>query len=469
VDTSAGAQQYVHIVSDEAGGAYVLWLDTGSSPDRVRMARLDGSGSHVWGSSRALTDIVFNDVLALPRTPLVSDGAGGAIAVWSAINGRLYAQRVDPAGNLLWGPSGSEVAYPLISQSASTAAADGEGGAVIAWVDMRNGNQDIYAQRIDSTGVPQWTANGDSVCKASGTQGRPIVAADGNGGAILCWMDARVGCAVYVQRLDASGTPLWTTDGVFVAALGSFCTNQEPTLVADGYGGAILTWAGSDVFAQRVDPSGAFLWGGGAPVTVCGASGAQTQPEILLDGAGGAVIAWQDRRSITRNDIYAQQLDPSGVPQWTADGDTVAFGTGDSVSPDLVPVGPGRVIVAFQDQRGAPNQFDIHAQLFPMASTVDAPAPGAPRGSLTATPNPFLRSVDLSLVVPGQSRGTLRIYDAAGRSVCTLFDGELAAGRTTVRWEGRDDGGRQVAAGLYFARLHVDGRESVARLVRLGP
>ena len=37
---------------------------------------------------------------------------------------------------------------------------DGMGGAIIAWGDGRNGKNDIYVQRMDSYGVPQWTPNG---------------------------------------------------------------------------------------------------------------------------------------------------------------------------------------------------------------------------------------------------------------------------------------------------------------------
>src|SRR5262249_51400896 len=38
---------------------------------------------------------------------------------------------------------------------------DGAGGAIVAWQDFRNaGDYDIYVQRVNAAGVPQWTANG---------------------------------------------------------------------------------------------------------------------------------------------------------------------------------------------------------------------------------------------------------------------------------------------------------------------
>lgn len=39
---------------------------------------------------------------------------------------------------------------------------DGDGGVIIAWSDARSGfnNNDIYAQKFDRFGNPQWPANG---------------------------------------------------------------------------------------------------------------------------------------------------------------------------------------------------------------------------------------------------------------------------------------------------------------------
>jgi flagellar hook assembly protein FlgD len=54
----------------------------------------------------------------------------------------------------------------------------------------------------------------------------------------------------------------------------------------------------------------------------------------------------------------------------------------------------------------------------------------------------------------------LRLYDVAGRSVRTLVDGTFAAGEHLARWDGRDERGHRVAAGVYFYRLDADGRQA---------
>ena len=55
-------------------------------------------------------------------------------------------------------------------QSSPTIVADGAGGSIITWYDLRSGSSDIYAQRINAAGVVQWTANGVAICTATGEQ-----------------------------------------------------------------------------------------------------------------------------------------------------------------------------------------------------------------------------------------------------------------------------------------------------------
>jgi flagellar hook assembly protein FlgD len=54
------------------------------------------------------------------------------------------------------------------------------------------------------------------------------------------------------------------------------------------------------------------------------------------------------------------------------------------------------------------------------------------------------------------SHARVAVYDVAGRHVKTLFDGP-AAGRHSVEWDGRDQKGEAVSAGVYFCRITADG------------
>jgi len=64
---------------------------------------------------------------------------------------------------------------------------DGANGAIITWYDFRNGstNTDIYSQRIDSSGIIQWTSSGVPICAATGNQQKAAIISDGGDGAII--------------------------------------------------------------------------------------------------------------------------------------------------------------------------------------------------------------------------------------------------------------------------------------------
>ncbi|MFN8586856.1 MAG: FlgD immunoglobulin-like domain containing protein [Candidatus Eisenbacteria bacterium] len=298
----------------------------------------------------------------------VSDGDGGVLYVWSDPRGAandIYAQRISSAGAALWTANGVLVCGATNSQLQPTAAPDGFGGLVIAWSDSRSGAADIYAQRLNASGVPQWTANGVLVCNATGVQATPSLVSDGAGGAILTWADARSGgYDLYAQRLNANGVAQWAANGVVVC---NAATDQfSPQMVPDGSGGAYVAWddarggAGSDVFAQRILSTGAMQWTANG-LTVCNATNGQNNTRIAADGTGGVVLAWQDLRGGATYDIYAQRLSASGVALWAFNGTAVSVAAENQGLPTVVADGSGGVIVGWQDLRSV-TEYDVYAQ-----------------------------------------------------------------------------------------------------------
>jgi len=327
---------------------------------------VNGAGSPQWTANGVgLTTNVTGDQ---QYPTITTDGAGGAIVTWwDTRNGNndIFAQRVIPNGTSPWAANGKAVCTNVSSQVVPTIASDGAGGAIITWFDLRAGNWDVYAQRMASNGTAQWSADGVGVSVATGDQRDPTIISDGAGGAIITWGDGRNGINsdVYAQRVSPTGSGMWTSNGV---ALSTATGDQTiPVLVSDGSGGAIVTWPDnrvgpSDVYAQRVSSNGAVQWTANG-VALCTAQGNQSIPVIASDGAGGAIVTWYDFRGLVW-DIYAQRVTSTGVASWTTNGLAICTSLGDQQNPSIVSDGAGGAIVAWQDNRLGSNGYDIYVQ-----------------------------------------------------------------------------------------------------------
>ena len=378
---AANDQQYPQIVSDGAGGAIVTWQDfrSGTTYD-IYAQRVNAAGVPQWSiDGVSLCTASFNQT-----TPtLVSDGSGGAIVTWedfrSGTNNDIYAQRVNAAGAPQWTANGVALCSAASNQFAPTIVSDSAGGAIVTWYDSRSfTNNDIYAQRVNAAGVPQWTANGVALCTAALDQYNPTIVSDGAGGAIVTWNDYRSSTThIYAQRVNAAGVPQWTADGVALCTAANFQSN--PKIATDGSGGAIVTWqdqrSGSgDIFAQRVNAAGVPQWSADG-VALCAAAYDQLRPMIASDGAGGAIVTWDDGRSGTA-DIYAQRVNAAGVPQWTADGVALCTAAHDQLSPTIASDGAGGAIVTWNDYRSGTN-YDIYAQRIDSFGYLGNPEPAS--------------------------------------------------------------------------------------------
>jgi hypothetical protein len=395
---------------------------------------------------------------------LVSDGGAGAIVTWEdARSGEndIYVQRVNGVGVPQWTAGGVGLCVLPGVQKNATCTTDGAGGAIVTWRDARSGvgTDDVYAGRISPSGAPLWAANGVPICTAIGKQAHGTIVSDGAGGAFIAWDDKRAGnYEVYAQRINSAGETQWTADGVAVCAAPN--DQDYPSVVRDGSGGIVIAWSDArtgvtDIYAQRLNPTGVPQWAANG-VAICAAAGIQSSPTVASDGAGGAIIAWQDARS-GFGDVYAQRVNASGAPQWTSDGAAVCAATGAQQFPQIVPDASGGAILSWEDARSGLN-FDIYAQrINGSGSTVDVPMveDGVQAWLGNAAPNPAVKGTTIRFAVPRATPTSLAIFDSRGRRVRDLVSG-VRAGQHSVYWDGHDSAGRRVPNGLYFYRLETD-------------
>ncbi|HEU4928267.1 MAG TPA: CehA/McbA family metallohydrolase [Candidatus Krumholzibacteria bacterium] len=89
-------------------------------------------------------------------------------------------------------------------------------------------------------------------------------------------------------------------------------------------------------------------------------------------------------------------------------------------------------------------------------TAVESPALKSSWALRNVWPNPFGGEAHIEYISPENGEPhTIAVYDAAGRTVRTLFAGRRAGGEHRLEWDGRDEDGRRVASGVYFVRVHT--------------
>jgi hypothetical protein len=84
-----------------------------------------------------------------------------------------------------------------------------------------------------------------------------------------------------------------------------------------------------------------------------------------------------------------------------------------------------------------------------------------------AYPNPFNAEAVLAYTVPQAQHLELKIYNTLGQEVRRLLAHHHTPGSYRVVWDGRDDSGRQVHTGAYFATLRSQDQKLYQRLMLL--
>lgn len=363
---NAESNQYnPDLVSGDNGEAVIVWEDTRSGASRIYAQRVDAFGNLLW-DERGIQLCQAEGAEINPE--LAKDTKGGAIVAWEDSRKKegeynVYAQRIDRNGSLLWRVEGVATKIGEGTQANPDIESDEEEGAVITWEEyIPNSNlPDISAQRINGSGNIMWTNNGLSVCRAPESQKLPAMGIGKD--IIIAWEDNGSGnYDIYAQKLSKDGTIAWTCDGIPVCA--APFTKIGPKLLMDDDGGATFVWedyrkANWDIYAQRLDTNGKQVWPAEG-VEVCGAPGTQYAPQFVKSSGMSTIIAWEDYRNKESYNIYAQKISRSGEILWEKDGIPICVTDGGARNPQLEDDGEGGAVVVWTDYRY--GSYDIYAQ-----------------------------------------------------------------------------------------------------------
>jgi hypothetical protein len=82
-------------------------------------------------------------------------------------------------------------------------------------------------------------------------------------------------------------------------------------------------------------------------------------------------------------------------------------------------------------------------------------------------PNPFNPVTTITYLLPVSGHVELAVFNLSGRRICTLVNGNRAAAKHQVQWDGKNGQGENVASGVYIYQLKTNGFIQSRRLLLL--
>ncbi|MFO7895792.1 MAG: T9SS type A sorting domain-containing protein [Candidatus Cloacimonadales bacterium] len=346
INGEADRQEDLVIIETGDGQTVVAWVDYRNNPleGDIYAQKLDEDGNILWDEAGVPLCLAEEEQISLN---IVSNEAGGALIIW--VDQRLqsapdiYGTHILADGTIAegWEADGNPIVVESNSQGQHTFWEDGQGGAVVAWADDRNpGGSDIYMQRIAANGDLLWAENGNLLVGAANAQSRPKVTRTSDDKFFFAWLDKRNEASgdIYGQLVDLDGNFLWEEELEILVGAGIQrnpriqITSDDAAVVAWEDGAAEITY--KNIHVQKINQAGEKLWAAdGLPVVT--AAYDQLNPRLDSDDAGGIWIIWDDSRDggFPNVDIYAQQVNAAGEIQLETDGLQVCSQFSEQFSP----------------------------------------------------------------------------------------------------------------------------------------
>ncbi len=269
---------------------------------------------------------------AIPK--VATSITGTTYVAWFSVESGNYnvrLQKFDVYGAIQWAEGGI-----LISDNQQNTwltdwdmTVDQVDHAILVWPDIRTGNNDIFAYRISPDGDFVWGADGLQLSSGEAFDAAPKVTVTNAGNAVFAWQADDV---IIGQKISPEGTLLWGPNGL---ELSSANTLSWPQLLPVGVDDIIMkyfedsgpVWSPTrHVFAQRFDASGIMVWD--QPVVISDAGGISAWTQIfpfINDGSDGFYIAWHDDRdNNSLSNLWVQHIGSDGTTLLGQDGTEVS-------------------------------------------------------------------------------------------------------------------------------------------------
>ena len=441
----------------------VVWQDlrNGVSFD-VYGARISQSGMIM-----DPTSISISTVLGSQICPAIAFDRTNYLAVWQDNRNSdywdIYGARVSPIGAVL-DPGGLPISVTANSQY-DPSIGFGDTNYFVVWRDDRGG---IYGARVSPSGIV-FDSNGILISQRIYNGSRPSIAFDGTN-YLVVWDYYRLltprwwVCAIYGARVSQSGAVLDTL-GISVTRT-DMHYRASPSVAFDGTNYLVVWLDSARIYGTRVTRSGVVIDSLGFSI-----SSGNSSPRIAFDGINYTAV-WPDRRgSPSYSDLYGARISSAGI---VIDTFAVSLQPGSQNAPAIVRGQGEQLLITYSgwidSLNGRPaNTMRIWGKFLPPVGIEEKQISNSKyqKADVQIHPNPFRRRAEIELsIAQSAERTELKIYDVSGR-VVKDFKLSSFVPSSVISWDGKDDSGRKLPAGVYFCRLENPADCVTRKIVKL--
>ena len=233
------------LATGAAGEVFVLWEDTRNGrPDLFCNRSLDGGAT--WLDADVAVSVPLQPATLASSPALTSDARGNVYAVWVDTrdgNPGVYANRSRDRGEH-WLPRAVRLSRVGIGRSAVPSdVCDREGGVYVAWIESEPGGSTILFQSSRDYGE-NWEFEPRLLSQAGATETYPpALHADENGLVLVTWLEVRVGQAqIRLARSQDHGRSWGAVAAELHPSGGPFYAPSPPQIQGDRFGHVYVGW-----------------------------------------------------------------------------------------------------------------------------------------------------------------------------------------------------------------------------------
>lgn len=313
-------QQAMKISKDSGGDIVGAWLDsrTGELSTDVYVQKFNSSGTSQWTGDTKANSATSN----CGGVDIVVNGTDSYV-VWGA-SGNVWLNKINGSGVRQW--ADLRVNVGAASQTSSPSLSYDGTNIIVVWEDNRggDGNLQVYYNAVSTAGVVQLGADVRVTIESATKKVKPKIRSDGTN-AFVVWEDSRNGSNedIYMQKINSSGVPQYASDVKIDNVGGIFNSSNNPNFVLSG-GNIYVIWeddrgtgdAYTDIYLAGFNGETRLF---DDVLVNDSSSGDKVNPAIgVSDGA--LYIVWKDKRdSSTYTDIYMAKFNTSGIKRYAND------------------------------------------------------------------------------------------------------------------------------------------------------